>query len=270
MYRVYGFAPDRPETDRHAEVWASRRLAEMPPCDTIIDAGCGTGRWFGKLPPHRRLVAIDGARSMLEEIAGDLPILEDPSQCFLDPPVHPSVRNGPLLVHGDLDAVLPQLAGVADILFAYLSLPENEEPERILRMFHASLKPNGRALIVTNVLLDPAGETPATAVPDLLSRSSINPFIEGRTRYSLHILLQVAGRLLPIVDKAHVVSDYHDPDRWEVRDASVVPWSGQVLVDASDKAGLEAFFPHHDPTRAFSLAGNGAVAAHLCLDLVKK
>jgi len=274
LYRTYSLRDD-PESDRLAEAWVSRRLSELPPCDVIIDAGCGAGRWFGRFPRHRRLVAIDGARSMLETISAGARILDDSSASLSDPDAH----DGPILVHGDLERVLPRLAGTADLVFAYLSLPENDEPAGILRLIHASLKPGGRALIVTNVLLGPGGPPIGDAdigqpgAADTLGSWSafpVNPFAVGGARYSLYILVHVADGILPIVDKAHVPSDYIDSERWHVHDVCVAPWSGQVLVDGNDTESLRTFFPNHDYARALSLRRTGAVVAHLCLGLVKR
>lgn len=265
LYRAYSLRDD-PESDRLAEAWVSRRLSKQPPCDVIIDAGCGAGRWFGRFPRHRRLVAIDGARSMLETISAGARILDDSSALLSDPDAH----DGPILVHGDLERVLPRLAGTADLVFAYLSLPENDEPAGILRLLHASLKPGGRALIVTNVLLGPGGPPIGDAGIGSWPAFPVSPFAAGGARYSLYILVHMTDGILPIVDKAHVPSDYVDSERWHVHDVCVAPWSGQVLVDGNDTESLRTFFPDHDHSRAFSLRRTGAVVAHLCLDLVKK
>nr|VFJ90785.1 MAG: Methyltransferase domain-containing protein [Candidatus Kentron sp. LFY] len=269
-YSKHGFYHEGSETDRYTQDWAIGKLQEMSPCGTVIDAGCGTGRWFEKFPPHRKLIAIDVSRNMLERIPGKKEIFSVEDD-FLAEAMN---KHRPSLIHGDLERVLPRLKGSADLMFSYLSLCENNDPEKMLRIFHDTLRLGGRAIVVTNVVVEKKHKADDCTLNNnsngVFSDPPINPYFNGRERYNLCIFLQMPTGILPIVDKVHVPTDYYAPDSWDMKEAAIIPWSSQVLVDGKNRKSLEKHFPAYDIAQALSIEGTDRMVAHLCLDMIRK
>jgi SAM-dependent methyltransferase len=142
------FVSDKGDDPVHA--WMASRLPADLADKTVLDIGCGAGRWFGSFEQRgaRRSVGIDASRAMLAQIHGHEIV---GAYALADAPRLWDRRI--ILVHGSMQEILPALPSPADLAFASYSLCVMDDPQAALGAIHAALGPGGQALICTNVLV---------------------------------------------------------------------------------------------------------------------
>ena len=104
--------------------------------ETVLDAGCGTGRLTAELltrHPEVRVIAVDGSEAMLEEARG-----------FLEPTFGDRVR----FVHADLQSLdqNAQLQGSADLIFSTATFHWITDHSRLFAGLFKVLTPGGRVV----------------------------------------------------------------------------------------------------------------------------
>ena len=73
VYVSHGFDPEG--TDGLVQAWMEAELGDVTG-KTIIDAGCGAGRWHEKFKGARSIIGIDISRSMLQRVPQASEILD--------------------------------------------------------------------------------------------------------------------------------------------------------------------------------------------------
>lgn len=114
------------------EQWGIRTIAalNLQPSETLLDAGCGTGR-DAQLAleqlTHGALICVDQSRTMLD-------------QCRSRFGQDARVR----ILEGDLDKALPVEATSVDAIMSVAALHWLADHNNVWRHFYAALKPGGR------------------------------------------------------------------------------------------------------------------------------
>ena len=112
------------------------QLAAQTPAATILEAGCGTGRWLAGLAEtqtHAQLYGLDYSAGMLAEAQQ-----------------HPH----PLRLIRGTASRLPLAAQTFDLIFCVNALHHFEDPARFIRASHQLLKPGGVLAIIGQVPQD--------------------------------------------------------------------------------------------------------------------
>lgn len=253
-----------------ADTWMESELPATLTDMFVLDAGCGTGRWF----PHfeargaKTVVGIDASRAMLARI---------PGQEILEPDAltnaQPLRDRGIVVVQGLLHEVLPRLALQVDLAFASFSLCVMDDPQQALDALHNTLRPGACALVSTSVLVLTEDAPAKDGSPREVAwdrRPAIETRGPGGRRRDLLVVAHVPGYAdLPLTDKAHCLDDYAiDPQKWTVEKAHLLASRGVTLVDGKDKARQERYYGAV-AENAVSLEGTTAQLASLCLKLRK-
>jgi len=261
-------------TDGIVDAWMLRHLPSDLAGKTVIDAGCGELRWAPELLKRGagRLIGVDASRSMLERAPGAHRILDanaDGVALRLR-----EIADRVVLVRGEIERVLLELADEADLVLASFVLCATEEPRQGLRAMHAALRRGGEALVSTNVIVS-APEAPSASRLIRPTSFPLSPVplcdADGR-RKELRMSLEVGGKPIGVIDRAHAPADYAaDPALWEI-EADLVEPQGCAVVEPDDRARADALFPDRAPAdgRVLSLHSTTGRLVHLCMRLVKR
>lgn len=256
------------EIDGVVDTWMDRELPTDLAGMTVLDVGCGSGRWFPHLLRRgsRRIIGIDASRPMLAALHGHeifgLDALAATASTWELPII---------LIRGLVSEVLPALPLQVDLAFASFSLCVMDEPQEALAAMHAVLAPGGQALISTNVIVPEEDMPTGHGLPREFewarqpACSIRGP--DGR-RKDLLSVLHFRGANLPVVDKAHILADYAiDPQKWRILKAHLLhPSPEPTFVDGEDRA-LQKQHYGHAMENALSLQGISARQTCLCLKL---
>jgi len=114
--------------------WGQKVLARLPlrGDETVIDAGCGTGRLTAVLLerlPRGQVIAVDASEQMIEQ-----------ARVLLAP------RFGPRLSFVNADLLTLDLRDSADCIFSTATFHWIKDHPALFRRLHAALKPGGRLL----------------------------------------------------------------------------------------------------------------------------
>lgn len=265
VYASHGFDPEG--TDGLVQVWMEKELGDVTG-KTIIDAGCGAGRWHEKFIGARSIIGVDVSKSMLQQVPHASKIVDANG---VDIPAQVIRARGLLLVHGRMEDVLPRLRDM-DLAFASFSLCVCDEPREILQAFTPALKTNGRVLVSTNIFVDDAS-APTDREPireiDMKAPPVIGTYHNG-IRKELRIVLHLPGGDLAIADRAHVPSDYMVDSRdFTVSKAHLVKPQGLTFVDGGDEKQNQYYYGDTGGDHVLSIDNTIAKLAHLCLELAK-
>jgi len=265
-YASHGFDPNG--TDGFVQRWMEQELGNVRGLK-VADAGCGAGRWFSKFQGARQVIGVDASRAMLAQVPGAPQIVDGDSR--LDDVI--AGDRSPVLVHGTIEQVLPQLKKSMDVVFASFSLCVCPEPKQVLRAIASGVKPKGRVLVSTNVFINSA-DAPTASEPireiSLDASPALQTLHEG-ARKELRIVLHLPGGHLPITDRAHVLSDYNaEGGGLAVVKAHLVRPQGMTFVDGDDVQLNRQHFSNDGGNHVFSMRGTRAALAHLCLELIAR
>jgi SAM-dependent methyltransferase len=186
------------ECEAHITNWLFQHLQELAPCRRIIDAGCGSGRWYESLASFSAAsyLGVDISAEMLSRF-----------------PTH-SATVPTELIQGDVRGALEARPHQVDLVLSSFNTICFPDPEPVIRACLGALAPGGLLLLTTNV------HAPDVLAPDIAEPSV--PTILGVTSYLEktdehrgltfdHDLQLADGQVIHLNDFFHTLSDYTIP-----------------------------------------------------------
>lgn len=247
---AYGGYKVQDEVDHYVDIWMADRLRDLGAMRRVVDVGCGAGRWFSKFQADN-IVGIDISEDMLKSVGRE-------------------TRAGVDLICGDF---LKELAGFDnnfDLAFASYSLCTLENPRVALNAMHRAVRPGGRALFSTNIVVDER-DIPSVVEASKLELLENIPSVElvrDGQRKKLRLVLHFKTGDLAIHDFAHTVEDYMHGG-WLVEKMGIFKPCKASFVDAADNAMNGKYFPGQPDSEAISLIGKKAGIVNLCMQTRK-
>lgn len=247
---VYGGYKVQDDVDRYVDIWMTDHLRALGEIKAVVDVGCGAGRWLSKFQAEK-IVGIDFSEDMLKS-------------------VEISTRKGVDLICGDFLQELYGFKNSFDLAFASYSLCTLENPQTALSAVYNALRPGGRVLFSTNVIVN-EGDVPAVVEIPQQANSEMVPSVDtvqDHQRKKLRLVLHFKGADLPIHDFAHTIKDYLHKGLY-VEEMAIFRPCMASFIDAADVELNDKYFPGQPTSEAISLVGTKAAVVNLCMQAKK-
>lgn len=250
-----GFA----ECDHNVYRWAQEQLRRLVRGKRAIDAGCGKCDRLGSFEGADRYIGIEAATDMIREIPNDTDVEVLPWRGNAAEVEDAFLRTDRVVIHGKLQDVCPHIqADVAASLFNVICFALPREP---INCIGESLKPGGKVLIVSNVMvpryLNIDGKNPYRSTTIDIQNIETGPELPATAvfRQVLHLQGTNGKSLhLPLQDHAHTLHDYQTAlpaKQWNVENVHLYPPQRCTYVDPNDAdspfTGMHENFPTNRP-----------------------
>jgi len=221
------------DCEANVNAWLAEQIGKHVPAFDIVDAGCGSGRWFATLVAAgaKSYMGVDVSEEMLAGFSA-----------------HDDDEISTRLIKGEVCEVLEGMESQADVVLSSFNAICFPDPAPLLSACSTALRSGGHLLLVSNVHV-PMGMAPDPTTPEMSTAIALSEFSsldDGERRGQLfrHVLQLENADEIVLEDYFHTLSDYAKAlpvEDWETLSACLFAAQGDALSPGEPQDGQYAF-----------------------------